>query len=80
MREVLPVTSASFEAIVDPKASAQAAGLVYVSDEKAGIRRKRSGKGFRYETGQGQRLEEGATLQRIRSLGVPPAWTDLSAS
>jgi DNA topoisomerase I len=65
------------EAVVDPKDAAEYAGLVYVSDEKPGIRRKRSGKGFRYETAQGEKIADQAMLKRIKALAVPPAWTEV---
>jgi DNA topoisomerase-1 len=65
------------EAIVDVKDAAEYAGLAYVSDEKPGIRRKRSGKGFRYQTAQGSKVRDEAILKRIKSLAVPPAWTDV---
>lgn len=65
------------EAVVDVKDAAEYAGLTYVSDDKPGIRRRRSGKGFRYENGNGERIKEQATLKRIRALAVPPAWTDV---
>jgi len=65
------------EAVVDPKDAAEYAGLTYVSDENPGIRRKRSGKGFRYESGTGGRVKDHATLKRIKALAVPPAWTDV---
>jgi DNA topoisomerase-1 len=65
------------EAIVDAKDAAEYAGLIYVSDEKPGIQRKRSGKGFRYESGSGQRIKDLPTLKRIKALAVPPAWTDV---
>ncbi len=61
----------------DPKKTAQAAGLVYVNDEKPGITRKRSGKGFRYDNVQGGKVDDAPTLVRIRALAVPPAWTDV---
>ncbi|MEZ5817691.1 MAG: DNA topoisomerase IB [Hyphomicrobiaceae bacterium] len=73
----LPRAPQSVETVVDPKGAAEAAGLVYVSDETPGITRKRSGKGFRYETAQGQTLKDVANLKRIRSLAVPPAWTNV---
>ena len=63
--------------VADPKESAEAAGLIYVSDEKPGIRRKRSGKGFRYENAHGAAVRDAPTLSRIRGLAVPPAWTDV---
>jgi DNA topoisomerase I len=59
----------------DPKESAQAAGLRYVTDAKAGIRRIRCGKGFRYTAPGGTTIHDEDTLQRIRSLVIPPAWT-----
>jgi DNA topoisomerase I len=65
------------EAIVDVKDAAEYAGLAYVSDEKPGILRKRSGKGFRYENASGERIRDAATLKRIKALAVPPAWIDV---
>ena len=59
----------------DPKESAQAAGLRYVTDAKPGIRRIRCGKGFRYTAPGGATIHDEETLQRIRSLVIPPAWT-----
>src|SRR5690349_13032696 len=61
----------------DPMESAQAAGLRYVSDAKPGIRRKRSGKGFTYVGADGRTVRDQATLARIRSLAIPPAYTDV---
>jgi DNA topoisomerase I len=52
-------------------------GLTYVSDERAGILRQRSGKGFRYETARGSKVADPSTLKRIKSLAVPPAWTEV---
>jgi DNA topoisomerase-1 len=57
--------------------SAQAAGLRYVSDAKPGIRRKRAGKGFSYVGVDGRPVRDKATLARIRSLAIPPAYTDV---
>lgn len=59
----------------DPKESAQAAGLRYVTDAKPGIRRVRCGKGFRYTAPGGATIHDEDTLRRIRSLVIPPAWT-----
>src|SRR5207247_5024191 len=55
----------------DPAAEA---GLVYTSDEEPGIRRVRKGKGFEYIESEGKRVRDPATLDRIRSLVIPPAW------
>jgi DNA topoisomerase-1 len=65
------------EAVVDAKDAAEYAGLTYVSDDRPGIRRKRSGRGFRYESSQGAKVSDAATLERIKALAVPPAWTDV---
>lgn len=53
------------------------AGLVYVSDIEPGIRRRRSGKGFRYLSDKGSAVRDAATLTRIRLLAIPPAYTDV---
>ena len=64
--------------IGDPRETAAEAGLVYVSDEMPGIRRRKSGKGFSYRRDGGGLLRDRVDLARIRSLAVPPAWTDVS--
>ena len=61
----------------EPAASAKLADLVYVSDEEPGITRRRSGKGFSYRSPDGERLSDPETLDRIKSLAIPPAWTDV---
>src|SRR5919206_1541244 len=63
--------------VVDPREAAESAGLVYVSDEEPGIRRRRAGKGFTYKGPDGRSVRDEATLARIRSLAIPPAWTDV---
>jgi DNA topoisomerase IB len=57
--------------------SAQIAGLVYVSDVEPGIRRRRAGNGFCYIAPDGKRVTSAASLTRIRSLAIPPAYTDV---
>ncbi len=64
-------------AALDPVASARAAHLRYVNDHDPGIRRVRAGHGFRYVRPDGQPVRDPATLKRIRSLAIPPAWTDV---
>lgn len=54
--------------------AAQEAGLRYTSDLEPGIRRLRQGKGFAYIGADGKRIRDPATLDRIRSLVIPPAW------
>jgi DNA topoisomerase-1 len=64
-------------AAVDPSGSAEEAGLRYVSDAMPGLRRRRAGTGFTYLDSSGRRITDRATLARIRSLAVPPAYTDV---
>jgi DNA topoisomerase-1 len=61
----------------DPLASAEAAGLRYASDAAPGIRRRRAGRGFSYVGPDGRIVRDKATLARIRSLAIPPAYTDI---
>jgi DNA topoisomerase-1 len=59
----------------DPPAAAKAAGLRYVHDSKPGIARARAGEAFRYLDAGGDVIDDEATLARIKSLAIPPAWT-----
>jgi DNA topoisomerase-1 len=61
---------------VNPVDSARAAGLQYSSDARPGIRRVRAGSGFRYFGPEGKTVKA-SELLRIRSLVIPPAWTDV---
>jgi DNA topoisomerase-1 len=61
---------------LDPRESAQHAGLRYVSDAQPGIYRQKRGPRFSYRDADGQSVDE-PTLQRIRALAIPPAWTDV---
>ncbi len=61
--------------VVDPLESAREAGLRYVNDDHPGIRRIRKGKQFRYLGPDGKPVRDAETLQRIRALAIPPAWT-----
>lgn len=58
-------------------ASAEEADLRYVSDETSGIRRRRAGRGFTYLAADGGSLRDAESIARIRSLAIPPAWTDV---
>src|SRR5438874_900001 len=42
-----------------------------------GIRRTRRGRGFAYVGPSGARVTDQETLDRIRGLAIPPAWTDV---
>jgi DNA topoisomerase-1 len=59
------------------RAAARSARLRYVSDAERGFTRRRRGKSFAYLRPGGQELRGQATLQRIRSLAIPPAWKDV---
>ena len=61
----------------DPPAAAKAAGLRHVHDDRPGIVREPVKDGFRYLDAKGEPVEDEATLKRIRSLAIPPAWTDV---
>jgi DNA topoisomerase I len=61
----------------DPIESAQSAGLRYVSDTMPGIARRRAGKGFAYIGPDGKRISDKKEIARIRSLAIPPAYTDV---
>jgi DNA topoisomerase-1 len=52
-------------------------GLRYICDSGPAIRRRRAGKGFLYLDAKGRRVANADTLQRIRALVIPPAWTDV---
>ncbi len=51
--------------------------IIHFIDDKAGIRRKRAGRSFVYVSPRGARVRDPRTLKRIRSLVIPPAWTDV---
>lgn len=63
--------------IVDPQDAAEQAGLVYVTDAKPGISRRKAGKGFGYRLPNGKPVIDAKTLQRIRKLAIPPAYSDV---
>ena len=62
---------------IEPERSARAAGLRYVTDEQAGITRRRRGRGFQYLAPDGRTIADRAERARIDSLAIPPAWTDV---
>ena len=62
----------------EPEVVAERAGLVYVHEDDAGI--TRHGKpphGFSYRHPNGSEVRDKATLERIRHLAIPPAYTDV---
>ena len=71
LRDAAELSSAPSPAI------AKAAGLRYVSDARPGITRRRAGKAFAYRNAEGRTVRDPETLRRIRSLAIPPAWTEV---
>jgi DNA topoisomerase-1 len=64
--------------VTDPYESANEAGLHYVSGTGPGIRRVACGKkSFRYIGPDGKPVKDERHLARIRSLAIPPAWTNV---
>jgi DNA topoisomerase-1 len=57
--------------------AARRASLTYVNDTEPGIRRRRAGSGFSYTQPGGKAVAAKRTLERIKALGIPPAWTDV---
>jgi DNA topoisomerase-1 len=59
----------------DTLAAAQSARLRHVTDHIPGIARRRAASGFDYFDPDGHPISDLATLGRIKSLAIPPAWT-----
>ncbi len=55
----------------------RSAGLRYVSDRMPGIRRRRIGRSFAYLGPSGRPVRRPEVLRRIKSLAIPPAYTDV---
>ncbi|MDX6591985.1 MAG: topoisomerase [Gaiellales bacterium] len=51
--------------------------MVYVTDATPGISREKRGTGFCYRTPDGEVIRDEETLERIRKLAIPPAWTNV---
>ena len=64
-------------ASTDPAQAAKEAGLRYADDRRPGITRRRAGKAFRYLDTEGRPIRDAETLARIKSLAIPPAWSDV---
>ncbi len=63
---------------IEPEVVARHAGLVYVHDDTPGISRHGKGPhGFSYRHPDGAPVKDDATLERIRHLAIPPAYTDV---
>ena len=57
----------------DEEKTARAAHLLYVSDQEAGIERRKKGKNFEYYF-NGQLIKDDEELLRIKHLVFTPAW------
>jgi DNA topoisomerase-1 len=53
------------------------ARLRYFSDEQPGITRRKHGKNFEYFDPRGRKIHDPDTINRIRALAIPPAWTEV---
>jgi DNA topoisomerase-1 len=72
-----PNPTIPLEELKDPVEAAHKGGLRYVTDQMPGITREGSGQGFRYRYPIGEIVKDDAVLERIRSLAIPPAWTEV---
>src|ERR1700753_3349407 len=61
---------------VEPR-TLKEAGLVYVSDEEPGFRRRKAGKHFVFYDADGKRISDEKVVARIRRLAIPPAYRDV---
>jgi DNA topoisomerase-1 len=61
----------------DPIEAARAAHLRYVHDDRPGWTRIRQGDTFQYLQTDGSPVTDPAEIDRIDSLGIPPAYTDV---
>lgn len=57
--------------------AAKSAGLIYVCDDRPGIRRVGSAQRFRYVGPDQRAISDDITLARIKRLAIPPAWTEV---
>ena len=61
----------------DPKSTAKAVGLRYVSDSAPGYTRKKAGKGWNYYAVDGSLVKEKDLIARFNKLVIPPAYTNV---
>jgi DNA topoisomerase-1 len=60
-----------------PKSALPVGGLRFSSDDEPGLRRLPGRGGFAYRDPSGKRVRDRETVERIRALAIPPAWTDV---
>lgn len=61
----------------DTEAIIRETKLTYASDARPGISRLRRGKDFIYRDQSGNTIKQPEVLERIRKLGIPPAWENV---
>ncbi|MFA6087982.1 DNA topoisomerase IB [Mucilaginibacter sp.] len=61
----------------DPKVTAKAVGLRYVSDSTPGYTRKKAGKGWSYMDADGNVVKDKELITRFNKLVIPPAYTNV---
>jgi DNA topoisomerase-1 len=61
----------------EAREAARASGLRYSTDSRPGFTRRRSGRGFTYRDTDGATIRDPDEIARIRSLAIPPAWTEV---
>lgn len=63
----------------DPIKTADAANLLYVTEDKLTIERHRRGRGFIY-TINGEKITDAKEIERFKGLVIPPAWKEVRIS
>lgn len=61
----------------DPKVTARAAGLRYVTDAMPGYTRKAAGDGFKYYGPDGKAVRSKSLIERFNKLVIPPAFQNV---
>lgn len=65
------------EILPGPLPAAAELKLYFVAEATPGIARQPTGRNFKYISAAGKVIRDKSTLARIRSLVIPPAWTDV---
>ena len=60
-----------------PNHAVRISGLRYTTDKIPGIARRRKAKDFCFYSPKGRQIRNAVELRRIKSLAVPPAWTNV---
>ena len=61
----------------DPKVTAKAVGLRYVSDSTPGYTRKKAGKGWSFYAADDKLVKDKELIERFTKLVIPPAYTNV---